>query len=243
LQIKISSDPSSWIKEAADEIKSEVAQNPDIRLSFATGATTLPLFDELVRRNRAGEIDFSRAQAFQLDEYRGLEKKNPASCAFTLQTKFYSQVNIPAENCHYLESKCADAEKFCLEYEALIREFGDLDLQVLGIGLNGHIGFNQPGTPFSAETHPAWVDDFTWEKNRKFFQTEAENPREAMTMGTATILRSKKILLLANGGDKKDILCKALFGPVTPEVPASALQTHPDVTVILDSSLSRLCST
>jgi glucosamine-6-phosphate deaminase len=229
--------------EAVTEVVEQIQKKPASRLSFATGATTLALFDELVKKNAAGELDFSQASVFQLDEYLGLAKDHPASCAFTLINRFYKRINIPEKNCHFLDGLCADPEKFCREYEILIRDGGGIDLQVLGIGLNGHIGFNQPGTPFTVNTHPAKVDDITWEKNRKFFTTAEENPRDAMTMGIATILAAKKVLLLANGAGKKDILCKALFGPVTPDVPASALQNHPDVTVILDPSLNRLCST
>jgi glucosamine-6-phosphate deaminase len=242
VQIKISQDNESWVREAADEVVKQVKKTPASRLSFATGATTLPLFDELVKLNHAGEIDFSKVSAFQLDEYHGLERDNPASCTFTLKDRFYNHINIRPENCFFLDSKCNDPEDHCREYEALIREWGGIDLQVLGIGLNGHIGFNQPGTQFTIETHPAEVDDFTWEKNSKFFKSVAENPREALTMGTGTIMSAKKILLLANGSGKKDIVCKALFGPVSPDIPASVLQNHPDLIVILDPSLSKLCS-
>jgi glucosamine-6-phosphate deaminase len=242
MQIIISKDQSNWVQVTADEISAQVKKYPASRLSFATGATTLPLFDELVTRNKDGAIDFSQATVFQLDEYHGLPKDHPASCAHTLINRFYRQTNLQIGNCHFLDGLCDDPEQFCSDYDALINNGGGLDLQVLGIGLNGHIGFNQPGTPFSAISHPARVDDYTWEKNLKYFKSENDNPREALTMGIATIITAKKIILLANGLGKKDILCKALFGPVTPEVPASVLQNHPDVMVILDHSLKKLCS-
>lgn len=242
LQIIICHEPENWVDDAADEVSRQLTRNPASRLSFATGATTLPLFDELVRRHEEGRIGFSQATCFQLDEYRGLGAEHPASCAHTLINRFYNRINIQKENCHFLDGLSADPIEFCRKYESLIQEGGGIDLQVLGIGLNGHIGFNQPGTPFDSPTHPAKVEDFTWQKNTRFFKNPADNPRDALTMGVATILSAKKVILMAKGGEKKDILCKALFGPVTEEVPSSVLQKHPDVLVILDHSLSKLCS-
>lgn len=242
MEILIAMNEQEWASLAGEPVEEQIRKNPASRLSFATGATTLPLFDEIVRRHEEVRIDFSQATCFQLDEYHGLGAEHPASCAHTLINRFYERINIRRENCHFLDGLNAAPVEFCRKYESLIQEGGGIDLQVLGIGLNGHIGFNQPGTPFDSPTHPAKVEDFTWQKNTRFFKNPADNPRDALTMGVATILSAKKIILMARGGEKKDILCKALFGPVTEEVPASVLQKHPDVLVILDHSLSKLCS-
>jgi glucosamine-6-phosphate deaminase len=242
MEIHIAKNDQEWVSLATVQVAAQLKRKFASRFSFATGATTLPLFDELAKRQGEGGIDFSQASCFQLDEYRGLEKQHPASCACTLINRFYERINIHKENCHFLEGLCEEPVEFCREYEDQIRDGGGIDLQVLGIGLNGHIGFNQPGTPFDSQTHPARVEDHTWEKNTKFFNDPDQNPREALTMGVGTIMSAKKIILLANGSLKRDILCKALFGPVTEEVPASVLQKHPDMLVILDHSLSKLCS-
>jgi glucosamine-6-phosphate deaminase len=242
MEIHIAMNDQKWVSLAADQVEVQLRKNPASALSFATGATTLPLFDELISRHEDGRIDFSQATCFQLDEYRELGSEHPASCAHTLINRFYNCINIRKENCHFLDGLCSNLEDFCRDYDSLIQDGGGLDLQILGIGLNGHIGFNQPGTPFNSPTHPAKVEDFTWHKNTRFFNNPADNPRDALTMGIATIMSAKKIILMANGGGKKDILCKALFGPVIEDVPSSVLQKHPNVLVILDQSLSKLCS-
>ena len=201
-------------------------------LGLATGSSPIGIYRQLIEWYNKGDIDFSEATSINLDEYVGLTESDPQSYRYFMQDNFFDHINIRRENT-YVPNGCApDLEKECVEYDARIESFGGIDLQLLGIGLDGHIGFNEPADVFVKNTHVVDLHDSTIEANARFFKSIDEVPRQAVTMGMVSILQAKKILLIANGKAKKEILEKAFFGPITPAIPASILQLHHDITVI-----------
>lgn len=228
LQVK---DSETMARRAADLIGAQLLLKPRCVLGLATGSTPIETYAELVRRFREGALDFSKVTTVNLDEYCGLTGENPQSYRYFMQQHLFGQVNIPPENTHLPNGAAADPAAECARYDQLIEELGGVDLQLLGIGHNGHIGFNEPDTAFTAPTHQVQLKEGTIQANARFFSSIEEVPKAALTMGMSAILRARKVLLLA-GSDKAGILRAALYGPVTPQVPASLLQLHPDVTVI-----------
>ena len=217
---------------AADILGAQILLKPDAVLGLATGSTPIGLYDNLVKRYEAGELDFSRIRSVNLDEYCGLDGENDQSYRYFMNTHLFDRVNIDPANTNVPNGKAADFEAEGARYDALIRSLGGIDSQLLGIGLDGHIGFNEPADEFVGPTHPVDLDPSTITANARFFESEADVPRRAITMGMAAILQARKVLLVANGSNKKEIMEKALFGPITPQVPASLLQLHPDLTVV-----------
>ena len=217
---------------AADILGAQILLKPDAVLGLATGSTPIGLYDNLVKRYEAGELDFSRIRSVNLDEYCGLDGENDQSYRYFMNTHLFDRVNIDPANTNVPNGKAADFEAEGARYDALIRSLGGIDIQLLGIGLDGHIGFNEPADEFVGPTHPVDLDPSTITANARFFESEADVPRRAITMGMAAILQARKVLLVANGSNKKEIMEKALFGPITPQVPASLLQLHPDLTVV-----------
>ncbi len=219
-------------KQAANLIAAQVICKPNCVLGLATGSSPLGTYAELAEKYRNGEVDFSDVTSVNLDEYVGLTGEHDQSYRYFMNNNLFKFINIPIERT-FVPNGCADdLVKEGAEYDAHIRALGGIDLQLLGLGLDGHIGFNEPDDAFIAETHPVELDPSTIEANARFFASEADVPRSAITMGMLSIMQAKKILLIANGEKKLDILKKAMYGPITPSVPASILQLHPDVTVI-----------
>ncbi|MBQ2967345.1 MAG: glucosamine-6-phosphate deaminase [Clostridia bacterium] len=219
-------------EKAARMIAEQVILNPQSILGLATGSSPVGTYNCLADMHKNGELDFSRVTSVNLDEYVGLSGENPQSYRYFMNENLFSKVNIGMENT-YVPNGCAeDLLKEGTAYDDLIAKLGGIDLQLLGIGLDGHIGFNEPDDVFTKETHVVNLDPSTIEANARFFASVDEVPKKAITMGMGSIMQAKKILLIASGENKKEILHKAFYGPITPKVPASVLQLHPDVTVI-----------
>lgn len=219
-------------KHAANLIAAQVLVKPNCVLGLATGSSPLGTYAELAKKCDAGELDFSGVTSVNLDEYVGLDGTNDQSYRYFMDTNLFQKINIPYEKTNVPNGCADDMKKEGERYDALIASLGGIDLQLLGIGLDGHIGFNEPDTCFTKETHEVTLDPSTIEANARFFASKEDVPTKAITMGMQAIMQAKKVLLIANGKNKKDILEKSLFGPITPEVPASILQLHPDLTVI-----------
>lgn len=215
----------------ANIIFAQLIAKEDSVLGLATGSSPVSIYKELIELNRKGDIDFSLVKTINLDEYVGLDGNNKQSYRSFMNANLFDLVNIDKSNT-FIPNGCAeDLEAECKAYDKIINDLG-IDIQLLGIGLDGHIGFNEPDSYFVRETHVVDLDDSTIKANARFFGSEEEVPRRAVTMGIGGIMSAKKILLIANGPAKEDIINKAFFGPITPEIPASVLQLHHDVTVI-----------
>jgi glucosamine-6-phosphate deaminase len=224
-------------REAARIVAATVKNKPSVTLGLATGSTTLGMYKELVRLHREQELDFSKVGTFNLDEYLGLAAEHPQSFHCFMQENFFAHVNIQERNIHIPDGTIGgDYEEYCAAYESAIREAGGIDLQILGIGRNGHVGFNEPTSSFGSRTRLKVLTNETIEDNRKFFGAGEEMPQCAITMGIGTILEAKKILLLATGEAKAEAVADAIEGPLTASVTASCLQLHPDVTFVIDEA-------
>lgn len=219
-------------RKAANVISAQVILKPNAVLGLATGSTPIGTYEQLIEWYKKGDVDFSQTHSINLDEYVGLTGENDQSYRYFMNKTFFQHINIKEENTYVPNGVAEDLEAECKRYDALIAEMGGIDLQLLGIGHNGHIGFNEPGNAFEKMTHIVELGESTIQANSRFFSSMDEVPRKAITMGIKSIMQAKKLLLVANGPDKKAIVEKALYGPVTPEVPASILQLHPNLTVV-----------
>lgn len=229
-------DYNDMSRKAANIISAQVIMKPDSVLGLATGSTPIGTYKQLVEWYEKGDLDFAEVKTVNLDEYKGLPADNDQSYYYFMHENLFDKVNVKPENTNLPNGMEPDAEKECARYEALIQSLGGVDLQLLGLGHNGHIGFNEPGAAFEKETHCVDLQERTIEANKRFFASADDVPRQAYTMGIKTIMMAKKILIVVSGEDKADIVAKAFFGPVTPSVPASILQMHPDVTVVADEA-------
>ena len=218
--------------EAAKLLAAQIVMRPDCVLGLATGSTPIGTYDQLVKWYEEGKLDFSNVRSVNLDEYCGLDGSNDQSYRYFMDHYLFDRVNIDKANTHVPNGKAADPAAEGERYDALMQSLGGVDIQVLGIGYDGHIGVNEPGPAFIKPTHMVDLDPSTIEANARFFASPDDVPRQAITMGMGGIMSARKVLLIANGAGKKDILMKSLYGPITPEVPASLLQLHPDLTVI-----------
>lgn len=223
-------------RKATNIISAQVIMKPDCVLGLATGSTPVGAYEQLVDWYKKGDLDFSKVSSVNLDEYRGLKRTDPQSYYYFMHEHLFSHVNIREEATHVPDGTNPDADAACAEHERIIRELGGIDLQLLGLGNNGHIGFNEPCECFEKTTHCVDLTQSTIEANSRFFQSIEEVPTQAYTMGIGTIMAAKKILVVVNGEGKADIVARAFWGPVTPEVPASILQMHPDVIVVADEA-------
>ena len=223
-------------KLAANLIAAQVTLKPNCVLGLATGSSPLGTYAALAEKCSAGELDFSDVTSVNLDEYVGLDGSNDQSYRYFMDNNLFCKINIDRDRT-YVPNGCAEnlAEEGA-RYDALIASLGGIDLQLLGIGLDGHIGFNEPDEAFTKATHEVELDPSTIEANARFFASKDDVPTSAITMGMGAIMQAKKILLIANGAAKKDILMKSFYGPITPQVPASILQLHNDVTVIFSEN-------
>ena len=227
-------------KVAADIIAGQLKEKPASVLGLATGTTPIGLYAELVRACDAGEISFARAQSFNLDEYRGLPGTHNQSYRYFMQENLFDHVDIDVANTHVPDGSMEDAEAACAAYEDAIAQAGGIDLQLLGLGHNGHIGFNEPCDSFPVATHCVELTESTIQANSRLFDSIDEVPREAYTMGIGTIMKARKVLLVVNGAAKAQIVHDVVCGPVVPAVPASVLQLHPDVTMVVDKEAASL---
>ena len=222
--------------KAADQFEALIHAKPACVIGLATGSTPLPLYRELIAREKAGKIDFSRVRSANLDEYKGLAPDHPQSYRRFMQENLFDHLTIKPENTIVPNGLATDVDAMCAAYERQIEEWGGVDLQLLGIGHDGHIGFNEPDDHFPNMTHEVELTAMTRNANKRFFNSIDEVPTAAFTMGIGTVMAARKIVMVITGADKADILQKVFFGPVTPEVPGSILQFHPDVTLICDEA-------
>lgn len=236
MRIIVTKDYEDMSKKAAAIIAAQVAEKPDCVLGLATGSTPIGTYKNLVEWYENGSLDFSQVRTVNLDEYRGLPRDNDQSYYYFMHDNLFNHVNIDEANTNVPDGTNPDADAECARYEALIASYGGQDLQLLGLGHNGHIGFNEPAQEFDKTTHCVDLQESTIEANKRFFASADDVPKQAYTMGIGTIMKAKKILVVANGEGKADIVAKAFFGPVTPEVPASILQFHPNVTIVVDEA-------
>ncbi len=236
MKIYKAKDYKDMSRKAANIISAQVIMKPNCVLGLATGSTPIGTYDQLVEWYNKGDLDFSEVTTVNLDEYKGLPRTNDQSYYYFMHQHLFDRVNIDPERTNVPNGMEPDAEKECGRYEELIRSLGGVDLQLLGLGHNGHIGFNEPGEAFEKETHCVDLTESTIEANKRFFAFADDVPKQAYTMGIKTIMQAKKILIVVNGENKADIVERAFFGPVTPEVPASILQLHNDVTLVGDEA-------
>lgn len=236
MKIYKAKDYKDMSRKAANIISAQMIMKPNCVLGLATGSTPIGTYDQLVEWYNKGDLDFSEVTTVNLDEYKGLPRTNDQSYYYFMHQHLFDRVNIDPERTNVPNGMEPDAEKECGRYEELIRSLGGVDLQLLGLGHNGHIGFNEPGEAFEKETHCVDLTESTIEANKRFFASVDDVPKQAYTMGIKTIMQAKKILIVVNGENKADIVERAFFGPVTPEVPASILQLHNDVTLVGDEA-------
>ena len=228
-------------RKAANLISAQILLKPDCVLGLATGSTPIGVYDQLVEWYKKGDLDFSTVKTVNLDEYKGLTRDNEQSYYYFMHHHLFDRVNIDEENTHVPNGKVENGDEECLRYEALIKSMGGVDLQLLGLGRNGHIGFNEPAADFPKITHCVDLTESTIEANKRFFASADEVPRQAYTMGIGTIMKADKILVVANGENKADAVAAMVQGKINPEVPASILQLHNNVILVADeAALSKL---
>lgn len=227
-------------RKAANIISAQIITKPNCVLGLATGSTPVGTYKQLVEWYNKGDLDFSEVSTVNLDEYRGLDHDNDQSYYYFMMNNLFKHVNIDLSRTHVPDGTEADPEKACADYEEIVKSYGGIDLQLLGLGHNGHIGFNEPSDDFPKVTHCVDLTESTIKANARFFEKIEDVPTQAYTMGIGTIFKAKRILLIASGKDKAEIVKKAFCGPIVPQVPASILQLHPDVIVVLDEDAASL---
>ena len=223
-------------RKAANILSAQVIMKPNCVLGLATGSTPIGTYAQLVEWYNKGDLDFSNVTTVNLDEYRGLDRENDQSYYYFMNEHLFGKVNVNHERTFLPDGTEKDSEKACADYNQIIEDVGGVDLQLLGLGHNGHIGFNEPGDVFKAKTHCVDLTETTIKANQRFFASIDDVPRQAYTMGIQTIMQARKILVVVSGEDKAGIVKEAFFGPITPRVQASVLQLHPDVTVVADEA-------
>ena len=235
MRIICAKDYKEMSEMAADIIGAQVLLKPDAVLGLATGSTPIGTYEELVRRYEAGRLDFSKIKTVNLDEYRGLTRDNDQSYYYFMHSHLFDHININKNNTKVPDGMEPDAIKAGQDYENIIKNHGGIDLQLLGLGNNGHIGFNEPCDEFIDKTHVVDLTESTIEANKRFFASADDVPKQAYTMGIGSIMRAKRVLMIVSGKGKADIVKEAFFGPITPKVPASILQLHNDFILIGDA--------
>lgn len=234
MQIISCVDYADMSRKTARIIAAQVQLKPRSLLGLATGSTPVGTYQELIRFHRDEELDFSNVTTVNLDEYYGLSPEHEQSYRYFMQHNLFDHINVPLENTHVPDGLTRDIARTCAEYDDMVTYFGGTDIQLLGIGDNGHIAFNEPHTFFFAQTHLVDLNEETIKANARFFASETEVPRQAITMGMRSILSAKLILLLASGPKKAEAIARMIKGPVDPQLPASILQLHPNVAVFAD---------
>ncbi len=240
MKIVRAKDYEGMSRKAANLISAQIILKPDSVLGLATGNSPIGVYRQLVEWYRKGDLDFSEISTVNLDEYYGLSKTDIHSYAYFMEENLFTKTNILAENTHIPNGLNLDELAECANYNQLIQALGGIDLQLLGIGHNGHIGFNEPNEAFEKQTHCVKLTERTIKANASFFATQEDVPKKAYTMGMKSIMNAKKIVLIAHGESKAEILAQAFTGKIAPEVPASILQLHQDVTIIADEEALEL---
>lgn len=228
-------------RKAANLISAQIIMKPNCVLGLATGSTPVGTYRQLVEWYEKGDLDFSEVMTVNLDEYKGLTRENPQSYYYFMNENLFGKVNINKTRTFLPDGTEPDSKTACENYNEILRAVGDVDLQLLGLGHNGHIGFNEPGESFSTETHCIDLSEQTIKANARFFENLEEVPRQAYTMGVKTIMSARRILIIVSGEDKAEIVKRAFFGPITPQVPASILQLHRNVTLVADEAALSKC--
>ena len=236
MRIYVTEDYNAMSHRVASILAAQVMLKPDCVLGLATGSTPVGAYKQLVEWYKKGDLDFAQVRSINLDEYVGLAPTHDQSYRYFMQSNLFDHVNIVPDNTNVPNGLAENAAEECRRYNEVIHTLGPIDLQLLGMGHNGHIGFNEPADAFELETHVVDLTDTTIQANARFFASADEVPRQAMTMGIQTIMQAKKVLVAVSGKDKAEIVKKAFTGPVTPHVPASILQMHPDVILVGDKA-------
>lgn len=235
-------DYNDMSRKAANIISAQIIMKPNCVLGLATGSTPIGTYAQLVEWYQKGDLDFSEVTTVNLDEYRGLSRENEQSYYYFMNENLFSKVNIDLQRTFLPDGMEPDSGKACEDYNRIIAATGGVDLQLLGLGHNGHIGFNEPGMAFEAKTHCVELTESTMKANKRFFSSGEDVPRQAYTMGIKTIMQARKLLVVVNGTDKAAIVREAFYGAITPQVQASVLQLHNDVTLVADeAALSEVC--
>lgn len=235
MKILVKKDYESMSKAASEIFIEAIKAKPEISLGLATGSTPMGMYKELIRVHKEDGLDFSKIKSFNLDEYVGLSHDHPSSYGYYMDNEFFNHINIDRRNIFIPDGKAKDVEKHCKEYDEMILNAGGIDLLLLGIGVDGHIAFNEPADTLSVNARIVELTQSTIEVNSRFFNSVEEVPRTAITMGMGSILKSKKIVLLANGINKSNVIRELIKqDKVSPRLPVSFLLLHPDVTVIVD---------
>ena len=240
MQIHVFENAAQVGQAAATLIAAQVISKPDSVLGLATGSTPIPTYQELSRLYKAGVVDFSRVRSFNLDEYCNLPVEHEQSYHSFMKANLFDHINIDIANTRVPDGNAADPEAESAQYDADIAKAGGIDIQILGIGRNGHIGFNEPGDAFIYGCHVVSLTQSTIEANRRFFDSEADVPRQAISLGVGSILNARKILLLATGADKAQAIHDSIRGDINPQTQASILRSHPDVIFLLDKAAASL---
>ena len=236
MRIYCEKDYNAMSRRAAAVIAAQVVSKPECVLGLATGSTPIGAYRQLVEWHKRGDLSFAQVRSVNLDEYVGLAPTHDQSYRYFMQHNLFDHVDIAPENTNVPNGLAQDAEEECRRYEALVASLGYADLQLLGMGRNGHIGFNEPCGEFPLITHLVDLTESTIEANARFFASADDVPKQALSMGIGTIMKARKILVVVSGEDKADAVAKAVQGPIAPEVPASILQLHPDVTIVGDEA-------
>ncbi len=234
MRIYCEKDYDSISRRAANIMAAEVIRRPDCVLGLATGSTPIGAYKELIAMCKNGDVDFSQVRTVNLDEYKGLAPTHDQSYRYFMQDNLFDHINIDPANTHVPNGLAADDAAECAGYDELIKSMGYADLQLLGVGNNGHIGFNEPGSSFIKATHVVDLAKSTIDANSRFFDSVDMVPRQAVTMGIGCIMAARRVLVVANGEGKANALYAAICGPISPECPASILQLHPDVVFVAD---------
>lgn len=227
-------DYDAMSRAAANLISAQIILKPDCVLGLATGSSPVGAYQNLIRQYEDGYLDFSQVRTVNLDEYVGLAPSHDQSYAFFMRDNLFDHVNINLENTNIPDGTNPDGDVECARYDRVIRELGGIDLQLLGLGVNGHIGFNEPAIHFSLGTQQIELTDSTRQANKRFFSSLDEVPTHARTMGIRDILQARRVVMVASGPNKAQAVKAAFFGPITPQMPASILQYHPDFTLVAD---------
>ena len=235
-EIVVCDDEADCSRRVAELLANTIVAAPNVTLGLATGGTPVACYRELVRMHREAQLDFSGVVTFNLDEYVGLAPSHPQSFRYFMQQHLFDHVNIPAHQTYVPNGLALDVDEHAGDYEELIESVGGIDLQLLGIGSNGHIAFNEPGSAKDSRTRLVQLTSDTIQANARFFDSIDDVPRQAITMGIGTILEAKRVLLMATGERKAEIVRRAIEGEPDESVPASLLQTHGDVVYVLDSA-------
>lgn len=240
MRIIVEKNYEAMSKRAAEEIAKVVNDKPNCVLGLATGSTPEGLYKELISLNKEEKVDFSKVTSVNLDEYVGLPGEHSQSYRYFMNTNLFNHINIDKSRTFVPNGLAQDIEEECKRYDERINELGGIDIQLLGIGNNGHIGFNEPSEFLYMGTHLTGLAESTIEANSRFFDSMDEVPKKAITMGLGGIMKAKKILLIANGEKKAEIIAKLVEGKISTQVPASILQVHHDVTIIVDEAAASL---